>query len=460
MYWGYQQRSSAWLKFMEAMNNLSATAVPPRICMEAHTHIDHGVTWLQRLQQLHDLRAHLLEQQRNVELLLLLRFRQPLKHYISFYLWTVVERQARAPKRFGSSFEQWARSVPNLQTECFLSSKSAFTASFAPVGHRDLSDWMARWGTPNASATRRALALGSARSFDVIGTTERLDETNLLVARRLNWTVHDAAPPPHMAMATPLAGETCMNKMVRFDDRKMWWCRVHGRDPKAEQRRVHARVCPDMAKCAQLIREIAPVDHELYELATQRLDAAVAAAGAKFQTDLTELRRLNKLGRMLEVVAKQERPATCRWATIITKDGGNLIGGPPLERNERRKLWSNAPNFSTAPADRACVPGDNTVMRIVWGEHRLGGKIATNWPAGNLIAMGGGHRKRNAKARGGGRGRGSGRGGISYAAHPYLERHRLHDRQRMLDHQPPTYARVRKFFGAKAQGQPHAVPTW
>ena len=82
MYWGYQQRSSAWLKFMEAMNNLSATAVPPRICMEAHTHIDHGVTWLQRLQQLHDLRAHLLEQQRNVELLLPYATIEPIRNVL------------------------------------------------------------------------------------------------------------------------------------------------------------------------------------------------------------------------------------------------------------------------------------------------------------------------------------------------------------------------------------------
>ena len=46
---------------------------------------------------------------------LLLRLRQPLRLYVSFYLWTVAERQARNPERFGRTFADWARGVPNLQ---------------------------------------------------------------------------------------------------------------------------------------------------------------------------------------------------------------------------------------------------------------------------------------------------------------------------------------------------------
>ena len=53
------------------------------------------------------------------------RLRSPLSHYISYFLWTVVERQARNARRFGSSFAEWARTVPNLQSELLLSSKAA-----------------------------------------------------------------------------------------------------------------------------------------------------------------------------------------------------------------------------------------------------------------------------------------------------------------------------------------------
>lgn len=168
MYWGYQQRSTSWMPFLEAVRNLSSSAIPPRICMEAHSHIDHVIPWLTRLEQLVELKRHVAARRLRVQLLLLLRLREPLSHYISYYLWTVVERQARAPARFGRSFEAWARKLPNLQTELLLSSKNAFTASFAPIGHRDLAAWAARWDTPNRSAARRELALRVVRAFDVL----------------------------------------------------------------------------------------------------------------------------------------------------------------------------------------------------------------------------------------------------------------------------------------------------
>lgn len=437
MYWGYQQRSGAWVSFVDAMKQLNHSAIPPRICMEAHSHIDHVIPWLTRFEQLRQMRADVIARQLNMDVLLLLRLRQPLKHYISYYLWTVVERQARAPQRFGRTFEEWARGVPNLQTECLLSSKHAFTASFAPVGHRDLSDWHQRWGTPNASAVRRATALDVAGAFDILGTTERFDESNLLISRRLNWTVYDAAAPSNQAHATPQAAETCSNRNIIVDERRMWWCRRPGRDPKAEQRRVHALVCPDMAKCAQLIRDIAPVDHELYDLATRRLDAAVAAAGVPFQTDLAELKRLIKLGPALTHFTRSTRPNTCKWSTIRTATGGRIIGGPALEARNRRALWRNTPNF-TRPEDNACVPGDNQIMRLVWSEHRMGGRISNGWPAANLVPM---------------RGRAKGKGGGNFHTHgppPWLEH------KRMLDRKPTQLARVRKLFGSRSNGQPAA----
>ena len=100
MYWGYQQRSIAWTAFLEAMepNNMTASRlaawVPPRVCMEAHSHIDYGIPWLKRLEQLRVLRSKLRHSPAlRTSIVMLLRLRQPLRLYVSFYLWTVAERQ-------------------------------------------------------------------------------------------------------------------------------------------------------------------------------------------------------------------------------------------------------------------------------------------------------------------------------------------------------------------------------
>ena len=373
MYWGYQQRSVAWDSWLGAMRNLSSSAIPPRICMEAHSHIDHVTPWLQRLDQLHELRAHLVRQALRVQMVLLLRLREPLSHYISYYLWTVVERQDRRPDRFGASFEDWAQTVPNLQTELLLSSKSAFAASFAPIGHRDLVAWKGRWATEELGAARRALALRVARSFDIIGTTRRFDETALLVARALNWSVEEVSSPPLHTQAAPQAAETCMMRLQRAKPGAMpWWCRVPGRDPAAEQRRVHRRVCPNASACAALIRRIAPVDHELYALAEARLGAAIARAGAGWTEQLAQLKRLNKSPHL-------GRPPRCMWMTRKPM----VRGGPELERNGRRIVYDAAPSFANNRT--ACVPGDQDVMKHIWAEHRMGGRSAPGWPIGVLM---------------------------------------------------------------------------
>jgi len=55
-YWGFQQRSQAWINVLAALPNLTAESVAPRLCIEAHTNIDQQVSWLDRLDQLVSLR--------------------------------------------------------------------------------------------------------------------------------------------------------------------------------------------------------------------------------------------------------------------------------------------------------------------------------------------------------------------------------------------------------------------
>ena len=88
--------------------------------------------------QLRSLRSDFVARGLDMRMHFHLRLRSPLSHDISYNLWTRVERQARNPKLFDSSFAQWARGVPNLQSELLLSSLAAFTASFAANDHREL----------------------------------------------------------------------------------------------------------------------------------------------------------------------------------------------------------------------------------------------------------------------------------------------------------------------------------
>ena len=377
MYWGYQQRSVAWDGVLNALYNLSTTAVPPRLCVEAHSHIDHVTPWVRRLEQLQELRRHLQLHAVRLKVVLQLRLREPLSHYISYYLWTVVERQDRAPERFGHTFEEWVRKVPNLQTELVISSKAAFTASFAPNGHRDLEAWRAHWANAEQAAERRTLALRVVNSFDVLGTTERFDETTLLIARELNWSASELVPPPKFREQAPQPAETCMLRRRLAGERIPWWCRIPGRSPSDERRRVHKRVCPNVTACAELVRLIAPVDHELYALANHRLDKAIALQRSSFSKQLDEMRRLNKL-------TVSPNPPRCMWRPMRPP----AIASPRMERNGRRAIFAIAPNFSSVgTAGATCVPGDPAVMKQIWAEHRQGGRASPGWPIGVLIPM-------------------------------------------------------------------------
>ena len=370
MYWGYQQRSVAWNRFIQAMHNLTAQSVPPRLCMEAHSHIDHGTPWLQRLEQLQGLQRRFKERSLPMTLLFQLRLRRPLSQYISYYLWTVVERQDRAPHRFGRTFEEWARSVPNLQTELMLSSKAAFAASFAPHGHPDLLAWKERWATAKRAEERRQLALRTFSAFDFAGTTERFDETTLLVARALNWSVADASAPPRHRDSAPEPAEACLKRGRSHHKPLPWYCRMPGRDPASERQRVHEHVCPNTTSCEELIQHIAPVDHELYALASAHVSRAVAKAGPSFAQQLQELRLANKSPVLM-------KPLRCAWRPLRP----TLLGGPQLDKNGRQKLFAAAPDFLSR---EVCLRGDPDVMATIWSEHRMGGRANPGWPVGEL----------------------------------------------------------------------------
>ncbi|EOD12059.1 hypothetical protein EMIHUDRAFT_452242 [Emiliania huxleyi CCMP1516] len=258
MYWGFSQNSAAWNSTVHALLRLSPEAPPPRLCIEAHSYIDYGIPWRRRLRQLVALRRVWRERSVPMKMLLTVRFRSPLDYYLSFFTWIVAARQARDGRRFGHNFSQWVAVSPNLQAEILLYSRSANTAAYCPLVHEERTAWAARWrgGDHNATA-RAAAAWRSLRSYDVVGTTERFDESALLVLRRLGWG--EEAPPTSVALSAAATVQPgCMRGEPATESN--WWCYLRGASRRDERRRILRRVCPDMGECAALMRRYAPAD--------------------------------------------------------------------------------------------------------------------------------------------------------------------------------------------------------
>ena len=255
MYWGYSQTSSAWRAWIDALHLLNASSTPPRLCLEAHSGIDWGnLPWLHRFNQLLALRDRFRERSVPLRVVSHLRIREPLSMYMSFYVWGVVRWQVEEKTKsfykgrrrrehgwnMGHTFLDWARATPNLQNEILLDSKSAMVAQHAPLEGKRREQWLGSW-MPNASelaaagvaaghsdlrvrpsrsangvnitdhpnrpnlalslhSARARLALDTLRSFDLVGTTDRFDESALLVSRALGWGVNYTA---HAKLDTP-----------------------------------------------------------------------------------------------------------------------------------------------------------------------------------------------------------------------------------------------------------------
>ena len=319
MYWGFQLRSVIWSQVLDRLPSLDT---PLRLCIEAHSGIDYGTSWLDRLARLRAVAAGWAARGAPNRLTTTVRMRNPLSHYISFFLWTRVERQARAPERHGRDFAEWVRATPNLQAELLLSSTAAFTASFAGLEHRDVTEWKARWADPQRAKERTATVWRVLRSFDVVGTLERFDESNLVLGRAIGWA-------PQWSRAPPVESPSCLHRKWMKGPPK-WYCVVVGRPPALEKRRMREHVCPDRKKCEALVRNVAPLDHALYEYAEEQLRRKVREGGAAFAAGL----RASKVN--------QRPPSRCEWVPLAQH--------PPV------------PDFT---ARGGCIRGDQGVLSVV-----------------------------------------------------------------------------------------------
>ena len=111
------------------------------------------------------------------------------------------KRQERAPRRFGTSFLEWARGFPNLQAELLLSSKHAGTASYTPIGHAEREQWRARWSTPEVAAAR------AARVWEAVPESAILAEELYTDLKRRGVALQRADIPMQQSQDYPTAAQ-------------------------------------------------------------------------------------------------------------------------------------------------------------------------------------------------------------------------------------------------------------
>merc|ERR1719399_1475278 len=163
------------------------------------------------------------------------RIRDPLAYYISFFKWGVAFRQRKDPVTYGNNFSAWASRVPNLQSSIMMRGMSSVQAEYHGRFHsRSYVDY---------DQLKRTLD-----QFSVVGTVERFDETLLLAADLVGL-------------------------------------------PLLRYKRTSKSICPDMDACRRLIREVAPLDHMMYDKYASRFEEKLQALGPAFAERVAMLKK-------------------------------------------------------------------------------------------------------------------------------------------------------------------------
>lgn len=196
--------------------------------------------------------------------LVMLRVREPLAWYRSFYDWAVLGRQRGGDDRFGSNFTDWLPS--NLQSTVLLSATSSRMA--VQLAHK-----------PSSSEPRTLSGAGwsrlmrMVRAADIVAPLERLDESLVLLRRRsafLRTALYRYKRPP------PMRGP---------------WSRAAQRPVESA-----AALCAGAAalrRCHEAVRAAAPADFRLHAKASRLFEAQLLPLrhDAAFQAELKELKR-------------------------------------------------------------------------------------------------------------------------------------------------------------------------
>lgn len=201
-----------------------------RLCVEAH--MVGGSFWAE-LALLRTTRFA-----RRCNIVVMLRVREPLSWYRSYFDWAVLSRQktGNAPQ-WGVNFTDWLPA--NMQARFLLHGTRGQPSEWAPEVAR-------RRSGPAIGPDRWAELEANVRAADVVAPLERLDES--------------------LRLAIALSGFLATPQYVTSKPQVM-----HGpweRLPKVTRVLPAAEFCArDGAECAAAVRAAAPADHRLYDLA-------------------------------------------------------------------------------------------------------------------------------------------------------------------------------------------------
>ena len=193
--------------------------------------------------------------------LVMLRVREPLSWYRSFYDWAILGRQRGGDDRFGSNFTDWLPS--NLQSSVLLSATSSRMA--VQLAHKPSAE--------RQSSGSWSRLMGIVRSADIVAPLERLDESLIMLRRRSGFL------------------QTALHRNVRPPPMRGPWS-------KGPQRFIEsaAKLCAGGAaesRCRDAVRHAAPIDFRLHAKAVRLFGVQLAPllADASFRGELAQLRQ-------------------------------------------------------------------------------------------------------------------------------------------------------------------------
>lgn len=346
--WGYMMPWRTWYGLLDELDkNPPSGSTLLRACIELHFPVPFFIDDVPRLAALRErLRA------RGCALTLVTRVREPLSFYHSFYHWTVMGRQLRAMKceadkaagrpctfktkgsiwRWGRNFSDFVRAYPDLQSHLL------FNASESICGEDPGPDWTHRYAfcNPRAFGARfgsaeQAKLFSALDQLDVVGSTEDFD-LHLLHVQRLSG-LPDVA---YVRKAPKVRATKDEVEPVGFGA---------------------PMVCPDRARCAELVRAAAPRDHELWARyggeAYRRRAHAALGGGPAVEGRVAQLRehvaRLEKLATALDETGRPGYEAT---TLTLARRGKYCMRS--RARGKMSELLSVP--LQSSPSDKECMP--------------------------------------------------------------------------------------------------------
>lgn len=181
--------------------------------------------------------------------LVMVRVRQPLAWYQSYYSWTVLGKQRGREEGYGANFSEWLAGAPNLQSRLLLFGDAAGGPRWEQKGADRLQP-----GAPRRlTVAQRRGVQRILQAADIVAPVERLDES-LVLLRQLagGWL------------------DTRYSRTRPGPTHGPW----EARRPQRVVAGVHA-LCAEGASrraCAAAAAEAAPDDHELYVTVCDRFE--------------------------------------------------------------------------------------------------------------------------------------------------------------------------------------------